>query len=112
MLREVAYLGGYLPDSVMTAGNLFDVRFLEDRLVIFASGQADVLVEVSYGQVEHVEIGGPGPVRSGGGFAGGGLGVTGADADLGIYAARSYSLMKPVPCQNSFIAAGVPFHAN
>lgn len=86
ILREAAYLGGYLSDSVMPAGNLFDVRFLEDRLVIFASGQADVLVEVSYGQVEHVELGGPSLVRSGGGFAGGGLGVADAIEGMAIAA--------------------------
>lgn len=75
-LADVAYLGGYLPESAITPGERYDVRFFEDRLAVLACRSADVLAEVPYGQVEQVEIGGPGLIRRGGGFVGGGFGVT------------------------------------
>ena len=68
-LREVVYLGGYVPESAIRAGERYDVRFVEDRFVVFACRRADVLAEVPYSQVEDVEIGGPGLVKSGGGFS-------------------------------------------
>jgi hypothetical protein len=85
-LRGVAYLGGHVPESAITAGEQYDVRFLEDRLAVFGYRRADVLAEVTYGQVEHVEIGGPGLVKKGGGFVGGGFGVTGAIEGMAIAA--------------------------
>ena len=72
--------------SAITPGERYDVRFLEDRLVVFACRRADVLAEVPYGQVEHVEIGGPGLVRRGGGFVGGGFGARGAIEGMAIAA--------------------------
>ena len=85
-LADVAYLGGYVPESAMTPGGRYDARFFEDRLAVFARARLDVLVEVPYGQVEHVEIGGPGLVRRGGGFVGGGFGVAGAIEGMAIAA--------------------------
>jgi hypothetical protein len=85
-LRGVAYLGGHVPGSAITAGEQYDVRFLDDRLAVFAYLRADVLAEVPYGQVEQVEIGGPGLVKTGGGFVGGGFGVTGAIEGMAIAA--------------------------
>jgi hypothetical protein len=85
-LRELVYLGGHVPESPITAGERCDVRFVEDRLVVFASRRADVLAEVPYSQVEDVEIGGPGLVRSGGGFTGGGFGLGGAVEGMAIAA--------------------------
>jgi hypothetical protein len=38
----------------------------------------ETLTEVAYGEIEDIEIGGPGLVKSGGGFIGGGFGVVGA----------------------------------
>jgi hypothetical protein len=83
-LREVAYLGGYVPESAIRAGKRYDVRFVEDRVVVFACRQAQVLAEVPYCEVEDVEIGGPGLVRTGGGFVGGGFGVRGAVEGMAI----------------------------
>jgi hypothetical protein len=85
-LADVAYLGGYLPEPAITPGKRYDVRFLDDRLAVFACHRADVLAEVPYGQVEHVEIGGPGLIRRGGGFVGGGFGATGAIEGMAIAA--------------------------
>lgn len=83
-LRGVAYLGGYVPESAITAGDRYDVRFFEDRFVVFAYRRTEVLAEVPYSQVEDVEIGGPGLVKTGGGFVGGGFGVGGAIEGMAI----------------------------
>lgn len=85
-LRGVAYLGGYLPQSAITPGWLLDVLLLEDRLVVIAHHKAEVLAEVPYSQVEDVEIGGPGLVKAGGGFVGGGFGAAGAVEGMAIAA--------------------------
>jgi len=61
-LSEMGYLGGYVPGAAITPGGWYDVRFLEDRLAVVACGQAEVLAEVPYSEVEDVEIGGPGLV--------------------------------------------------
>jgi hypothetical protein len=89
-LREMAYLGGYVQGPAI-AGQRYDVRFFEDRLVMFACRRAEVLAEVPYSQVEDVEIGGPGLVKRGGGFTGSaftgsGQGVIGAAEGIAIAA--------------------------
>ena len=85
-MRDLVYLGGHVPESPIRAGERCDVRFVEDRLVVFASRRAEVLAEVPYSQVEDMEIGGPGMVRSGGGFTGGGYGLGGAIEGMAIAA--------------------------
>lgn len=85
-LRGVAYLGGYLPESAIMPGWLLDVLSLEDRLVVIAHRQPKVLAEVPYSQIEDVEIGGPGLVKTGGGFVGGGFGAAGAVEGMAIAA--------------------------
>ena len=54
---------GMFPGSAIRPGERYDVRFLEDRLMVFACRQAEVLAEVPYSQVEDVDIGGPGLVK-------------------------------------------------
>jgi putative oligomerization/nucleic acid binding protein len=83
-LHNVAFLGGYLPGVAIVAGKRYDVPFLEDRLLIAPWHQYQVLVEVPYSEVEDVEIGGPGIVRTGGGFFGGGFGARGAIEGMAI----------------------------
>ena len=85
-LREVAYLGGYVPGTDIFAGERYDVRFLEDRLLVVPCRLAQVLTDVRYSDVEDVEIGGPGLVKTGGGFVGGGFGITGAVEGMAIAA--------------------------
>jgi Short C-terminal domain len=85
-LRAAAYLGGYVPESVIAPGSLYNVLFLEDRFVVSPHRRAKVLTEVPYRQVEDVEIGGPGLVKTGGGFVGGGFGVSGAVEGMAIVA--------------------------
>jgi hypothetical protein len=85
-LREVALLGGYATEASLTIGEPYDVRFFEDRLIVVPWRQADVLIEVPYRDVEDVEIGGPGLVKSGGGLVGGGFGAVGALEGMAVAA--------------------------
>lgn len=85
-LHDVAYLGGYVPGSEILAGQRYDVPFLEDRLLVVVRRRAEMLAEVLYSQVEDVEIGGPGVVKTGGGFVGGGFGATAAIEGMAIAA--------------------------
>jgi hypothetical protein len=85
-LYEVALLGGYATRASLTIGEYYDVRFLEDRLIVVPALQADVLIGVPYSDIEDVEIGGPGLVKSGGGFMGGGFGAVGALEGMAVAA--------------------------
>jgi hypothetical protein len=84
MLLDVAYLGGYVPVTTISVGQRYDVAFLEDRLLIGVRHQAQALAVLPYSEVEDIEIGGPGLVQTGGGFVGGGFGVTGAVEGMAI----------------------------
>jgi hypothetical protein len=79
-------LGGYVTKADLLAGERYDVRFMEDRLVVCRCRLAEVLAEVAFTDVDDVEIGGPGLVKSGGGFIGGGFGVTGAVEGMAVAA--------------------------
>lgn len=83
-LHDVAFLGGYLPGAAIVAGNRYDVPFFADRLLVVPWRQYEVLADVPYSEVEDVEIGGPGIVRTGGGFVGGGFGAAGAVEGMAI----------------------------
>src|SRR5580693_435041 len=83
-MHDVVYLGGRLPVPGILAGHRYDVPFLEDQLLIVARRRAEVLAALPYSEVEDVEIGGPGLVKSGGRFIGGGFGVTGAIEGMAI----------------------------
>jgi hypothetical protein len=84
-LRPVVLLGGYAPDTAaIVIGESYDVRFLEDRLAIYPARYWEARTEVPYSEVEDVEIGGPGLVKSGGGFVGGGFGAVGALEGMAI----------------------------
>lgn len=71
-------LGGYAPGSALRIGERHDLRFLDDRIAACAGGLSRVVMDIPYGDVEGVDIGGPGLVKSGGGFAGDGFGSVGA----------------------------------
>jgi hypothetical protein len=86
ILGEVALLGGYGPPGALTVGQRYDVRFLDNGLVACWCGRAEVLLQVPYGEVEDVEIGGPGLVRTGGRFYGGGFGAVGALEGMAVAA--------------------------
>lgn len=86
-LHGVTFLGGYGMDAAMRARERYDARFIADRLVIRRYRRPEVVEELLYGDIEDVEIGGPGVVRSGGGFRGGGFGAAGAIEGMAIAAA-------------------------
>jgi hypothetical protein len=83
-LRDAAYLGGYVPVTTIFTGQRYDLLFFEDRLLIVPCRRTEVLAVLPYGAVEDVEIGGPGLVRTGGGFVGGGFGAAGAIEGMAI----------------------------
>ncbi|MDQ2874356.1 MAG: SHOCT domain-containing protein [Actinomycetota bacterium] len=83
-LHAVSLLGGYAPDASLRIGELYDLRFLDDRMVLYTSRLPEVLMEIPYADAEVVDIGGPGLVKSGGGFAGGGFGAVGALEGMAI----------------------------
>jgi hypothetical protein len=85
-LRDVIFLGGYLPGTELVAGRPYDLRFLGDRIAVLPCRGAEMLVEIPFGDVETVDIGGPGLVKSGGGFIGGGFGAAGAVEGMAIAA--------------------------
>lgn len=58
----VVYAGGYGADSRVAAGQAYDLRFLEDQIVVVPSALVDVLQQIRYTDIEDVEIGGPGIV--------------------------------------------------
>lgn len=86
MLRRVTLLGGYVASSDMLVGRHYDVRFLGDRLGVYPHRLPNVLVDLAYRDVQVVDIGGPGLVKSGGGFAGGGVGAVGALEGMAVAA--------------------------
>ena len=61
-LKAVIFLGGYAADLALSPGQPYDVRFLTDRLTITQGGQTEALADVPYGDVEALEVGGPGIV--------------------------------------------------
>lgn len=56
------------------------------RIVIVPAGHADVLTQAPYSEVQDVEIGGPGLVKTDGGLVGDGIGVAGVIEAMAIAA--------------------------
>ncbi|HSR86998.1 MAG TPA: SHOCT domain-containing protein [Streptosporangiaceae bacterium] len=63
-LPAVIFLGGYGPEDNLAVGKPYDVRFLEDRIMVLPANRVGALVELPYRDVEAVDIGGPGLVRT------------------------------------------------
>lgn len=61
-IAGAAYLGGYGAALGLIEGQPYDVRFLDDRIAVHQPGTAARLQEISYREVEDLEIGGPGIV--------------------------------------------------
>jgi hypothetical protein len=83
-LFDAVLLGGYLPDIEIFTGKRHHVMFFEDRFWLVLGSTSVPQVAVPYSEIEDIEIGGPGIVRTGGGFVGGGLGAIGAIEGMGI----------------------------
>lgn len=62
-LPEVVFIGGYLAGGGLIAGQMYDLRFLEDRLSVSRRSSLTAVAECSYADVQEVEVAGPGPVR-------------------------------------------------
>jgi hypothetical protein len=83
-MHQVVYLGGYVSGVQLVTGNPYDVPFLEDRILVVEWKTRQVVTDLGYSEVELVEVGGPGVVKTGGGFIGGGFGVLGAVEGMSI----------------------------
>jgi hypothetical protein len=83
-MHQVVYLGGYVPGVQLVTGDRYDVPFLEDRILVVEWKTRQVVTDLAYTEIELVEVGGPGIVKTGGGFVGGGFGVLGAAKGMGI----------------------------
>jgi len=86
IMYNSAVLGGYTQESDVETGHRYDVPWLEDRLLLVQFRPPAVVLELPYSQVEGVEIGGPGIIKTRGGFVGGGFGATGAAEGMAIAA--------------------------
>jgi hypothetical protein len=86
IMYNAAVLGGYTQESEVETGHRYDVPWLEDRLLLVKFRPPTVILELPYSQVEGVEIGGPGIIKTGGGFIGGGFGAAGAAEGMAIAA--------------------------
>lgn len=83
-LRDLVLLGGYVSELELFTGKRYHALFFEDRLWLVLGLTAVPQVAVPYSEIEDIEIGGPGIVKTGGGFVGGGLGATGAIEGMAI----------------------------
>jgi hypothetical protein len=63
-LPEVIFVGGYLAGDGLVAGQMYELRFLADRLSVFRNGSLTALAEFSYADVQAVEVAGPGRVHN------------------------------------------------
>jgi hypothetical protein len=84
-MTNLALLGGYAAAPV-AVGDRYDVRFLDQSLSVFAPHDWEPLTDIPYAELEDIEIGGPGLIRSGGGFVGGGFGAAGAFEGMAVAA--------------------------
>jgi hypothetical protein len=62
-LPDVIFVGGYLDDDLLTAGQHYELRFLEDELAIYQRGGLIAVAVVPYAAVQELEVAGPGLVR-------------------------------------------------
>jgi hypothetical protein len=82
----VTYLGGYGVGDDLQPRMSYELRFLQESVGVYMAGRWTPLAQVPYAEVEAVDIGGPGLVRSGGGFVGGGFGAAGAVEGMAVAA--------------------------
>jgi hypothetical protein len=83
MARGCHYLGGH--GYPLQERNLYDVVFSEDGLRV-VQHRRDAVVVVAYSEIASVDVSGAGEKTRGGGFMGGGFGLTGAVEGMAIAA--------------------------
>ena len=76
-------------------GDVVSLVFNPDNLLLQSAD--GVLAEISYADVESLEIGGPGKFKSGGGFMGGGFGAEGAVEGMAIASALNLLTTRTKP---------------
>lgn len=62
-LPQVIFVGGYLAGGGLVAGQMYELRFLEDRLSVFRHRGLEAEAEFGYADVQAVEVAGPGRVQ-------------------------------------------------
>lgn len=60
---HVIFIGGYSSGTELAAGDMYELRFLEDRLSVFREGSLQSSAEFGYADVQAVEVAGPGLVK-------------------------------------------------
>jgi Short C-terminal domain len=78
------FIGGYCSDAELNATWAYNLCFLDDRLLLLSERDRTWMAEVAYADIRGIEVGGPGLVKSGGGFVGGGFGLAGAVEGMAI----------------------------
>lgn len=77
VLTACTLVGGYGYDTLGLSGE-YDLIFSETHVLVTPPASRDVLAQIEYDDVLAFRVDGPGAVTRGGGFMGGGLGLTGA----------------------------------
>ena len=77
-LRGCVFLGGYGHNEALKPGLMFDLYFTTEGLVVTSHATSMPKIRSPYAEVLAIELSGPGRVTKGGGFIGGGFGLTGA----------------------------------
>jgi hypothetical protein len=93
-VRAARFLGGDAQEAGLTVGQPYDLRFLEDRILVVAAGSASVAADISYGHIAGMEIGGPGLVRRW--SPGQAVGLTMLFGELGEVAAFSQTSIRTI----------------
>lgn len=62
-LPQVIFIGGYLSEGELAAAQMYDLRFLQDRLSVYPQSSLRTLAEFSYVDIQAVEVAGPGLVK-------------------------------------------------
>src|SRR5215469_3577571 len=62
-VENVIFLGGHAAAPGLVSGGRYDLRFRSEDLLITRSGQAEPLLDALFGDLQAIEIGGPGTVR-------------------------------------------------
>jgi hypothetical protein len=83
-LPGVIFIGGYCKGAELNAGWAYELLFRDDRLLLLSKRGFTPLAEIAYVDIREIEVGGPGLVKSGGGFIGGGFGLVGAVEGVAI----------------------------
>jgi Short C-terminal domain len=62
-LSPVVFVGGHMSGTELAAGQRYELRFLTDRLSVFAQDGLEALAGFAYAALEAVEVDGPGRVN-------------------------------------------------